>query len=331
MLEEVKCACCHSSNFQTIVEIPEDFELRSSLTPSIFRGPFTIVECRECGQFLQNPRPDSEYIHHYYPESYDCFSEWPPQNRIKKWMYNKKIQKKSRQIQKLLPSGGQVLDYGCGNGHMIRSLKKILPENYYFIGMDFSSTQVEKLKKDGIEAYEIASGINLENIFLTKPVQLIIINHVIEHVPNPYQLMSSFFKVLNNGGTIIGETPNADAWDRRIFKKYWAGWHAPRHFYVFDFRTIRLFAEKTGFEVTTIASDISGASHWAISITYLLLGRVFKNYKKNRLPLYLPMLILFVPVTIFQLLFSKTSIMQFQFIKKPANALGPIPSEHKTS
>ena len=54
--------------------------------------------------------------------------------------------------------------------------------------------------------------------------------HVLEHVPNPLDLLARLFAWLKPVGTLFVEPPNADATGPAILDQYWRGLEAPRHF-----------------------------------------------------------------------------------------------------
>ena len=73
---------------------------------------------------------------------------------------------------------------------------------------------------------------------------------VIEHVFDPEILLNKISTALNNNGLLIIETPTNECLDRRIFsKRYWGGYHIPRHFNVFSQLGITSLAKKYNLEI----------------------------------------------------------------------------------
>jgi 2-polyprenyl-3-methyl-5-hydroxy-6-metoxy-1,4-benzoquinol methylase len=74
---------------------------------------------------------------------------------------------------------------------------------------------------------------------------MIFLKQVIEHVDNPLSILDKAYNLLSNGGSLIIETPNRDSWDSSIFKKkYWGGYHFPRHWTIFNDKSISRLATK---------------------------------------------------------------------------------------
>src|SRR5262249_57545619 len=67
---------------------------------------------------------------------------------------------------------------------------------------------------------------------------LIVLQQVIEHVPDPRRMIERLRALLAAGGAVVIETPNTRSWDHRLFsKRYWGGYHIPRHFHLFNDRS----------------------------------------------------------------------------------------------
>ncbi len=59
--------------------------------------------------------------------------------------------------------------------------------------------------------------------------------NLIEHVRRPDEVLAKARSLLTPDGFALIKTPNYDALDARIFRhRSWGGYHAPRHFVLFD-------------------------------------------------------------------------------------------------
>ena len=69
---------------------------------------------------------------------------------------------------------------------------------------------------------------------------LVIMNQLIEHVAIAARpALHGDVRDLRPGGHLFLETPNLDSLDARAFRRrYWGGYHLPRHFHLFDSRTL---------------------------------------------------------------------------------------------
>ena len=81
---------------------------------------------------------------------------------------------------------------------------------------------------------------------------------VIEHVPEPQQLLASIRALIKPGGKLLLETQNvASRWARTLGKR-WHHYKHDEHLYHFDPRTIRRLLEDCGFAVVQSGSGYAG-------------------------------------------------------------------------
>ena len=106
---------------------------------------------------------------------------------------------------------------------------------------------------------------------------------IIEHIDNPKICLQKAHNLLKKGGYLIIETPNIDSWDDKIFKKrYWAGWHAPRHWNIMKKKFLEDLIKKNGFKIVS-SKCTANPYAWLHSFQYLL---KFKFKKKKLADLF---------------------------------------------
>jgi 2-polyprenyl-6-hydroxyphenyl methylase/3-demethylubiquinone-9 3-methyltransferase len=72
-------------------------------------------------------------------------------------------------------------------------------------------------------------------------------NHVVEHVLDPREVVRRTFAMLAPGGHVIGQLPTRTSWERRAFGPAWAGYHFPRHLQIFSRPALTRLLEEAGF------------------------------------------------------------------------------------
>lgn len=313
----VACCGCGADDADPVVTVDADYEYLGVIDDAFARRPFRFVRCRRCGLVYLNPRPALDEIHHYYPAEYGCFAQCPPPGRLMALLYRVMVWLKRREILPLLPEDGVLLDFGCGNGHWLHALRQGAKPRQRFIGVDPSEEPIRRLRELGVEAY-VGAEEDLGRLFAPESVNMILFNHVVEHVPDPKATLRRLAALLVPGGEIRGVTPNIDALDARIFGKYWAGWHPPRHFVLFDPPALERFARECGLEMVSFASELEGANHWSVSVHTWLTEHGMRPAKgRYRLALYPLLLVAALPVALVQKLVSRTSVFSF-VLRKPA-------------
>jgi 2-polyprenyl-3-methyl-5-hydroxy-6-metoxy-1,4-benzoquinol methylase len=109
-------------------------------------------------------------------------------------------------LQQYLPQGAEVLDVGCGNGVISRSLGA---EGFRVKGIDISEKTIAKAKalnKYDSVSFEVCSAEQL--VADGKKYHAIICSEVLEHLQQPGKLVAVLHEVLHNDGVLIVTVPN---------------------------------------------------------------------------------------------------------------------------
>ncbi|MEW6270857.1 MAG: class I SAM-dependent methyltransferase [Thermodesulfobacteriota bacterium] len=314
----VRCSSCGADDYRVEIELDEDYEYLGIIDDWYSRGPFRIVRCNRCSLVYLNPQPTLEEVLHYYPDEYCCFAELPPKSPLIKLMYKVLVRLKARELLPRLPDDGIFLDFGCGTGHWLTALEPLAKPTQRFVGIDANEGAIAQLRAAGIEGH-VGDDALLAELFEENSVDLILLNHVIEHVPDPKETLRRLAAVLKPGGTIHTTTPNIEAWDRWLFGKHWVGgWHAPRHFTHFDTGSIARLAADAGLEVARLKTSVEAASHWALGMQAALGRRIGWHPRRgrSRMRIYPLMLALSMPIAGVQAVVSETSVMTIDLRKR---------------
>ena len=71
---------------------------------------------------------------------------------------------------------------------------------------------------------------------------------------------------IDAGGKLVVVTDNTDSFDFKFFKgSYWGGYHFPRHWNLFNRKSLEKLAKKTGFEIAKLTTVVSPVN-WVYSI-----------------------------------------------------------------
>lgn len=138
--------------------------------------------------------------------------------------------------------GGDLLDIGCGNGSSMLTMQA---RGWKVIGIDFDEAAVMQAKNNKLNASvsDLFSACYKDNQF-----DAIMMNHVIEHVPNPQEFIKECLRILKPGGKLVALTPNITSKGHLEFKEDWRGLEIPRHLQIFSPSSLAILATKAGFQ-----------------------------------------------------------------------------------
>lgn len=268
-------------------------------------GEFKQIKCEGCGVVAMDPMPALNEILTFYPSDYHGYGE--PASRLTKWLIERNLRQRAKMYKKRIGSKASILDVGAADGAHFSVWNE--EPDWQLYGLEFNNEAAAKGRNAGwdiqtstIETYD-SKG---------KKFDLIIMNHLLEHVQNPRAVLRHAYDLLKPGGWIIGEVPSLKSWDFAIFGKYWGGCHWPRHLHQFTPESLTKTFEGAGFRNTHI-SYLLHTSHWALSVQNRLQDPAFATkLDRGRSWYYSLLLLAFIPVNAVQILLSRTGIIGFR-------------------
>jgi len=125
-------------------------------------------------------------------------------------------------IRKLdFPRSGSVLDFGCGSGRTLETLKAILGSSFTYFGCDIKDARQPAIR-DFTQFVEPNDLDRFEEKF-----DVVNSSQSIEHVEDPVSTIALLVRLLKPGGVLLLDTPNAA--NAKRFGERWGGWHSPHH------------------------------------------------------------------------------------------------------
>lgn len=124
---------------------------------------------------------------------------------------------------------GSLLEIGCGDGSFLSVARE---RGWKTTGVDSDPQAAQAaLKKYGIV---VQVGRIEDCDFPREHFDLIVMNHVIEHVLDPAALLSACAAILRREGRVLLVTPNSAGLGHVVFGRRWRGLEPPRHFHLFS-------------------------------------------------------------------------------------------------
>ena len=87
----------------------------------------------------------------------------------------------------------------------------------------------------------IASDINSKiSMKYASVVDNIVLNHVFEHILEPYNFLSILRKNISNNTKVFIFIPNSNSIWRYVFKEKWYGWDPPIHVHLYNKKALEI-------------------------------------------------------------------------------------------
>jgi SAM-dependent methyltransferase len=255
-LTSVRCCVCETDNAEPVGR-GKDFEYRTS------PDTFVAMRCRSCGLIYLNPRPSVSEFQRIYPPTYHAFDfsekEFGLAYKVRSRLETKRLLSWCRG----LPDDARILDVGCGDGFHLRLLRDFGSRRWTLNGIDIDRRAVEMAERAGLQVQLGSVG---EVDLPSEAYDLALMISTIEHVEKPVEALNNVRKLLRPGGRLVIVTDNTDSLDFKFFKdSYWGGYHFPRHWNLFNRGSLTRCAEKAGFEVDDMSTQVSPVN-WVYSI-----------------------------------------------------------------
>jgi 2-polyprenyl-3-methyl-5-hydroxy-6-metoxy-1,4-benzoquinol methylase len=242
-MEEVICNLCGGKDARIKLQVYDWYWYNG--------GPFTIVQCAQCGLTYLNPRPSSSEINGYNQSMWERWSvsdesqEHIGSGQTARITYREML----RDLSALMPQKGSLLEIGIGQGGF---LKVFQDDGWNVFGIDISDECVAYTKsKHGIENVIVADLLNAN--YIDNQFDVVVMNHLIEHLPNPQIYLAEIHRILKPTGILCISTPNIDSLSAAVFRQYWQALLVPLHLTVFSPKTLTKMLNNSNYSVINVS------------------------------------------------------------------------------
>lgn len=233
---------------------------------------FELIKNSEFGFLETSPLPASDKLSDYY-NSEDYISHTDSKRNLFEKMYHLvrgiSLKKKLNLINSSSKENKNLLDFGCGTGDFLKMAQN---NNWLVSGIEPNAN-----------ARDIANEKTNNSVFNTDQLlkfeahcfDVITLWHVLEHLPNLEDHISTFKKLISPNGTLIIAVPNYKSFDAKHYKEFWAALDVPRHLWHFNKASVSKLVSKYNMEVIKIKPM------WFDSFYVSMLSEKYKNGKMN--------------------------------------------------
>ena len=282
-----ECRICKAKQFNSLL----------SGFSSGFGVVYSLKRCNKCSFIGVDPLPTPEILKRHYNRDY---WQWKQNQTADLLNLRYKLQMLGtvRDIKQFAPHNGQILDWGAGDGSLVRLLNEA---GFTCWGIDTYSAGPNNTNLINTTIEEIPFP---NNFF-----DAITCFHVLEHLYDPVTSLTKAFSLLKTGGVLVIEVPNIESCGLQIFKKKWYPIDLPIHLNHFNSSVMQRLFSMTG-KTRTIKTDYFSHRHSPSSIVLSLFPSISpprvrrKNSGRYPLPLMVLYLILQLAAYPFALLGS---------------------------
>ncbi len=223
-LESVSCGVCGSH----------------TATHACVRDGFTIVRCTECGLYYVTPRLKPKVLEAMYnsdeisPHSY--YAETKDADR-------QTFRKRLAIIEQVLGRKGKILDIGCNIGTLLFLAKE---RGWLCEGMDINARVRRSFHNSGIH---ITIGNVLAASYPKESFDVIVMNDLIEHVPQPKKLLMKVRSWLKDDGVLFLVTPDGGSAMFSFLGRRWFHLKPNEHLHYFTRSSLERLFHDTGYRI----------------------------------------------------------------------------------
>jgi 2-polyprenyl-3-methyl-5-hydroxy-6-metoxy-1,4-benzoquinol methylase len=213
-------------------------------------GKFAIERCSTCGHAVTVPRLQESDLPSLYQKYYPrkdvdlpAIEAEVKRNAesfaaIKRWFSGT-----DNQGQFFAKPGQDVLDVGCGSCQSLLELKRSGACAY---GVEADPNVKSIAEHFGLNVH---IGSIWDEPFPGVSFDFVVMNQVIEHIPDPEKSLALVANRLKPGGQVVLSFPNAGSIYRKMSGRHWINWHVPYHQHHFTRRSIEMMAETLGLRI----------------------------------------------------------------------------------
>jgi SAM-dependent methyltransferase len=228
MNDPVQCVVCESFHTTELLRAADH----------LTRDSFQVWICKDCDGAFTSPVPAN--LDRYYPPMYRNYG--PLSRRIFEMMYRLQTRRWARTFGK----PGSVLEIGCGHGWMLNALRGY---GWEVRGLERDQTSA----RHAIEELHLPVTVGgLDALPPAPTFDLILMHHVLEHLPEPRTILRHCAERLKEGGTLVIAVPNRGSWQFQMSGAKWFHLDVPRHLTHFTPGSLQRACETFGLKVKEV-------------------------------------------------------------------------------
>jgi len=146
--------------------------------------------------------------------------------------------------------GARLLEIGSGMGHLVGQLE----DTFETYGIDLNHWAVAK-SKEVVHKSQLQTASAQELPFTNNAFNVVIIKHIVEHLPDPQKAIQEIGRVTEKDGILILATPNLESLLKPWKGDSWIGYQDPTHISLKQPAEWLSLIKDAGFSLIKVFSD----------------------------------------------------------------------------
>ncbi|MEO8932952.1 MAG: class I SAM-dependent methyltransferase [Xanthomarina sp.] len=249
---------------------------------SVSGEEFQLVENDVYGYLETFPQPKEKQLPEYY-KTEDYISHTDSKRNLFERVYHLvrsvSLKRKLKLINSVLATDEEregskiksLLDIGCGTGDFLQTAQK---DHWNVFGIE-PNQQAREIanRKTNNAIFDVEQLLKFEK----ESFDVITLWHVLEHLPNLENQLSTFKDLLKLNGTLIIAVPNYKSFDALYYKSFWAAFDVPRHLWHFC---------KESISKLVLARDMKVVKTLPMTFDSYYVSMLSEKYKKGLLNIF---------------------------------------------
>lgn len=211
------------------------------------KGGFDFVKCRHCGLLHVNPqlKPETQDAIYKQSKTADWWIRVQKKTREQEWNAEKKFLPALRELNRMYPGKGKLLDVGCSIGQFLTLARD---SGWDVQGVELNTDAAAIARRDyGLRVHEK----KLEEAgFTAGEFDVVTLWGVLEHLTDPNHMLQNIGGLLKKNGLALFFVPNGHSLIIRMTRGHNSTVSGRAHLWYFTPATMDRILFKNGFEKT---------------------------------------------------------------------------------